>query len=102
MDPRYHYIYNVSFMQQPVPKEAVFIHFAGSAKPWHRWAQAHPLVQAYMTYKDESLWDDEPIVEATTYKQAKFMARFYKRNKQKGKAVMWYVKYAIWKAMGKR
>lgn len=102
LDQEYHYIYNVSFMKQPVPKEAMFIHFAGSAKPWHAWAQAHPLVQIYMEYKNKSLWADVPIVEATTYKQAKFMARFYKRNHQSGKALLWYLKYAMWKMIGKK
>lgn len=102
MSEEYHYIYNVSFMKHRVPTNVLFIHFAGSAKPWHRWAQSHPLVQTYMEYKQKSLWEDVPIVEATNYKQAKFMARFYKRNKESAKALIWYLKYIIWRFTKKK
>lgn len=95
LDKKYNYIYNLYGMHHNIPRDTVFLHFAGTTKPWQRWAQSHPYVKTYMEYKNNSLWVDTPIMEATTYKQAKFMARVYKKNKQYAKAIEWYFKYSI-------
>lgn len=100
-DKKYNYIYNLYGMNHDVPKDIVFIHFAGTTKPWQRWAQWHFLYQEYLEYKKKSPWKDTSVEEPTTYKQAKFMARAYKKNKQYGKAIVWYIKYSLKKIKGK-
>ncbi len=91
-------VYNLVYMKQPLNEKTKFIHFAGTAKPWQEWApEYHSAVQLYRTFWSNSPWKGEPVQKATKYKQAKYMGRKYRRNKNFIKSFHWYIKYAFWK-----
>lgn len=93
----YNYVYNLAFMKKEIPTDVVFVHYAGSAKPWQKWAQGSKAADLYIEYKNHSPWANVEIEVPKTYKQAKFMARAYKREKKYILAIRWYLNYSLWK-----
>ena len=99
---KYNYIYNLVFMKQNIPEDTVFLHYAGSAKPWQQWSQGHPATDLYLNYKAKSPWAEVPVQQPRTYKQAKFMARACKRKGNLIAAIYWYKKYISWRVLGRK
>lgn len=77
--------------------DTILLHYAGSCKPWHQWGKGHSLTKLWLNYKLKSPWKDVPILQPTTYRQAKNMARIHKKNKQYLSALYWYLRYSLWK-----
>ena len=58
--------------------DTIFVHFAGSTKPWQTWADIHKLTKIWLSYKEKSPWYNQKLLSPQTYKQAKFMAKILK------------------------
>ena len=97
VDKNYNCMYHLADMKTDISPNTVFVHFSGGTKPWQRWSEGHFLVPLWMGYKEKSPWKDTPIVEATSYKQAKYMAKAFQRKGCYDKFLVWYIKYSLWK-----
>ena len=101
LDESYNLIRPLMDSYAHIPENTIFIHYAGSTKPWQSWGQYHPLTKMWLKYKNKSPWKEEPISQPQTYKQAKFMARALKHNKKYFASLYWYYKYSVWKLANK-
>ncbi len=97
----YNYIYHLSSNCQDIPKDTVLLHYSSTVKPWQSWGQFHFLSRLWLKYRDYSPWYDVPIVQPTTYKQAKFMARTMKKLHNYPQYIKWILRYAYWKMSDK-
>jgi lipopolysaccharide biosynthesis glycosyltransferase len=92
---KWNVIYNLVFMRQPLDGDTRLIHFAGTAKPWQEWAGECALTEKYREFWRATLWQDEPLQQPLTYKQAKYMYRKHKLMGNFGKAAKWYAAYTV-------
>lgn len=53
---KFNYVYNLSTHRHKIPEDTVFIHFAGTAKPWKIWAQDNEQTNIWLRYKNISPW----------------------------------------------
>lgn len=97
LDKKFNTIYRLADMKTSINNNTIFLHYTGSTKPWQSWGQYHKLTPLWINLKNNSPWKNVPIMQPTTYKQAKFMAKNLKRNNQKLSSVKWYLKYALLK-----
>lgn len=74
-------------------REQVILHFAGSVKPWHDWAQEWPVVKEYREIWLDSPWADIPLSAPKSRKDCHQAAREYRVTGQWGKALKWYSEY---------
>lgn len=95
---RYNFIYHLIDLDIPLPADTVLLHYSGSVKPWQAWGQFHPLTKLWLEHKDASPWQDVPLQQPKTYKEAKFMARTMKRKMHDYPAYLkWLFIYGLWK-----
>lgn len=73
--------------------DAVFIHFAGSVKPWTDWS-LHESRTLFLKYHAMSPWADLPLdaVPRNT-KEMRMHSRFLLKRGQVFKSAIWYLKY---------
>jgi len=96
---RWNYLYdlihdlNVSkFAMRPVG-DAVFVHFAGSVKPWTDWS-GHDARQLFRRYLVLSPWADiplDPLPKNT--KEMRMHSRFMFRQGRPLESLKWYIRY---------
>ena len=73
--------------------EAVFIHFAGSVKPWSLWT-GHEATELFRTYHAMSPWGDLPLEAAPqNYKEMRMYSRFLFQRREFGNSLAWYWRY---------
>jgi UDP-glucose:(glucosyl)LPS alpha-1,3-glucosyltransferase len=73
--------------------EAVFIHFAGSVKPWGEWTR-HEAMELFRKYHSMSPWSEEPLdVAPQNYKEMRMYSRFLFRRRDFGNSLAWYWRY---------
>lgn len=94
---KYNYIYNLINNHEDVPKDTVFMHFAGTCKPWQAWGQDNKICVLWRKYQIKSPWHDIPLQYPKTYKQAKFMYKMMKRSHDVAGTIKWYMLYAAYK-----
>lgn len=94
---RYNYICPLIANNSNINTDTIFVHFAGSTKPWQTWAKYHKLTKIWLSYKEKSPWYNQKLLSPQTYKQAKFMAKILKRNHKHLLSIYWYFKYSLWK-----
>lgn len=97
IDDYYHKICPLASLNTHYASNTIFVHFAGSTKPWQTWAKFHPLTKIWLSYKNKSPWYNVPLTPPQTYKQAKFMAKNLRRNHKIIASIKWYIKYSLWK-----
>jgi UDP-glucose:(glucosyl)LPS alpha-1,3-glucosyltransferase len=77
--------------------EAVFIHFAGSVKPWSEWT-GHEATALFRQYHLMSPWSEQPLEEAPrNYKEMRMYSRFLFRRREFRSSLAWY-----WRYLGKK
>jgi UDP-glucose:(glucosyl)LPS alpha-1,3-glucosyltransferase len=73
--------------------EAVFIHFAGSVKPWSLWT-GHEATELFRKYHAMSPWGDLPLEAAPqNYKEMRMYSRFLFQRREFGSSLAWYWRY---------
>lgn len=102
IDKKYNNIYHMAADTHTIDENTIFLHLSGSVKPWQEWGKYHPLTKMWLKYMKESPWQDFEIIKPRTYKQAKFMARQAKRSGHIVESIVWYLKYATWKIVGRK
>ncbi|MDE9478541.1 hypothetical protein KKI90_15380 [Xenorhabdus bovienii] len=75
-------------------KNIVFLHFAGTPKPWKSWCKN---ADFYLEFYRRSPWKDIPIELPVTYKQSKMYSKKLLSDKNYIAGFSWYVKYLIGK-----
>lgn len=101
MENKYNHIYNLGFMEHPLPKDTVLIHLAGNTKPWQVWGQRHFLTALYQSYQNETPWKEIPLIRPKAYKHARFMAQYHHKHHETTQSWLWSVKYIAWKLKAK-
>jgi len=99
ISPRFNYLYdlihdlNVSkFTMRPVGK-AVFVHFAGSVKPWTEWS-GHDARNLFRSYLAKSPWGDMPLDPLPiNTKEMRMHSRFMFRQERPLESLKWYIRY---------
>ena len=99
ISPRWNYLYdlihdlNVSkFAMRPVGK-AVFVHFAGSVKPWTEWS-GHDARELFRNYLKLSPWADMPLdALPRNTKEMRMNSRFMFRQGHPLESLKWYIRY---------
>lgn len=99
ISPRWNYLYDLihdlnvnSFAMRPVGK-AVFIHFAGSVKPWADWS-GHEARSMFRKYLALSPWHDKPLdPEPRNTKEMRMHSRFMFRQGKPVESLKWYLRY---------
>lgn len=97
IDHKYNYGYNLIEDHHEIPNDKIFIHFAGTCKPWQAWGQDNKITDLWMEYKEKSPWKDVPLQMPKTYKQAKFMLKMMKRTGNTTGCIKWYFLYSLYK-----
>lgn len=101
LPPYFNDVFPLMDINTNINNDTVLLHYAGSTKPWHLWGKGHSLTKLWLNYKLKSPWKDVPILQPTTYRQAKNMAIINKKHKQYLSALYWYLKYSLWKIQTK-
>lgn len=101
LEDYYHRVCPLVSLNTNCDSDTIFVHFAGSTKPWQTWAKFHPLTKIWLSYKNKSPWYNVPLTPPRTYKQAKFMAKNLRRNHKIFASIKWYIKYSLWKIKAK-
>ena len=94
LSERYNHFYmNGKHQEVPLPKDTVFLHFAGDIKPWQPWCQN----------KLKALW--EKALENSPWRGYVYIPRNYQENRLMGKvlrkqgryveALSWYCRYVL-------
>jgi len=99
ISPRWNYLYdlihdlNVSkFAMRPIGK-AVFVHFAGSVKPWTEWS-GHDARELFRKYLLLSPWADIPLdMLPRNTKEMRMHSRFMFRQGRPLESLKWYIRY---------
>ncbi|AQV93167.1 UDP-glucose--(glucosyl) LPS alpha 1,3-glucosyltransferase WaaO [Cupriavidus necator] len=99
VSPRWNYLYDLihdlnvnKFAMRPVGK-AVFIHFAGSVKPWADWS-GHDARKLFHKYLALSPWQDLPLDPAPrNTKEMRMHSRFMYRQGRPAESLKWYLRY---------
>jgi lipopolysaccharide biosynthesis glycosyltransferase len=99
ISPRWNYLYDLihdlnvnKFAMRPVGK-AVFIHFAGSVKPWAAWSR-HAACELFRKYLALSPWADMPLDPAPlNSKEMRMNSRFMWRQGRPLESLKWYLQY---------
>ena len=92
LPPTWNHIYTTDRPTIEPPPEALFLHFAGSLKPWHLSPQ-HPLGEYYRRYKESSPWSDIPLDTPPGYREMEIYARLSFREGSFLTGLYWYWKY---------
>ncbi len=74
-----------------IPSDTLFLHFAGSLKPWQPWCE-NPKKAVYYEYLNKSLWKDF-VYKPRNYHEKRMMGRAAWRQKQIRSALKWYYLY---------
>lgn len=99
LSPRWNYLYDLihdlnvnKVAMRPVGK-AVFIHFAGSVKPWAYWS-GHDARHLFARYLALSPWADMPLdTEPRNTKELRMHSRFLYRQGRPLESLRWYLRY---------
>jgi UDP-glucose:(glucosyl)LPS alpha-1,3-glucosyltransferase len=102
VDIRWNYLYGlVGDLEGNHPKlriapgEAVFIHFAGSVKPWGLWC-GHDSVRLFERYHGLSAWADLPLdLLPQNYKETRMHSRFLWARGAWISSLIWYWRYLL-------
>lgn len=97
IDDKYNYVYNLVADHTAIPNDKIFVHFAGTCKPWQSWGQDNDITALWNEYKNKSEWKDVPVQTPKTYRQAKFMLKMMKRSNNILGSIKWYILYAVYK-----
>jgi lipopolysaccharide biosynthesis glycosyltransferase len=99
IDKKWNYLYGLvgdlerDRRKMQLAGEAVFIHFAGSVKPWSNWT-LHDARDLFVKYHAISAWSDMPLDEGPqNYKEMRMHSRFLLRRGQVVDSLRWYFKY---------
>lgn len=99
ISPKWNYLYDLihdlnvnKFALKPVGK-AIFVHFAGSVKPWAAWSR-HEACTLFRRYLDISPWADMPLdSEPRNTKELRMHSRFMYRQGRPLESLKWYIRY---------
>ena len=99
ISPRFNYLYDLihdlnvnKFAMRPVGK-AVFVHFAGSVKPWTEWS-GHDARNLFRHYLAMSPWGDMPLdALPRNTKEMRMHSRFMFRQGHPLESLKWYIRY---------
>jgi len=80
-----------------LPKDTVFIHFAGQVKPWQPWCD-NPQRAIYDEYRNKSLWKEFEY-HPRDYQENRLMGKVARRQGHLLTALKWYCLYAKDKLM---
>ena len=99
ISPRWNYLYDLihdlnlsKFAMRPVGK-AVFVHFAGSVKPWTEWS-GHDARHLFRQHLARSPWADIPLDPLPrNTKEMRMHSRFMFRQGRPLESLKWYLRY---------
>lgn len=76
--------------------KAVFIHFTGRVKPWHKWS-LHEANSMFVKFQMLSPWADTPLDMPKNYKEMRLFSQFLVKKGRRVRAALWFVKYLVTK-----
>ena len=74
-----------------IPPDTLFLHFAGSLKPWQPWCD-NPQKNVYYEYLNKTLWKDF-VYKPRSYHEKRMMSKAAMKKKQFLTALKWYYLY---------
>lgn len=103
VDNKYQYQYSMSYLMdhsdkpslEKCPEDITILHYTGASKPWHSWVKTLDAAKKYVEVKQQSAWNNMPLVEPQTYKQIHKAARLAKKEGSLKDIIYWYYKYAV-------